>query len=258
MVSEAFGSRAFVADNSTLYGFTMKKLLVFIVGAFTLLSACSAENNSETADASGTKSKADVSYAFGVAIGNTIKGTAVEIDYDSFLKGVKDYLEQKDLKISLEDASPIIQAAIGEAMEKKAAASADTEKTFLEQNGKKDGVKTTASGLQYEVVSEGTGAHPVATDTVKVNYVGTLIDGSKFDSSIDRGEPAVFPLNGVIPGWTEGIQLMSVGSKYKFYIPSNLAYGANGAGGVIGPNETLIFEVDLLSIEDASTESASN
>jgi len=142
-----------------------------------------------------------------------------------------------------------VQMAMMQAMEKRIAASASAEKDFLDKNSKKTGVKTTASGLQYEVLKEGTGAKPTASDTVKVDYVGTLVNGNKFDSSIDRGEPAVFPLENVIPGWTEGIQLMAVGSKYKLYIPSALAYGEEGAGGVIGPNETLVFEVDLLSIE---------
>ena len=120
---------------------------------------------------------------------------------------------------------------------------------FLAENGKKPNVKTTASGLQYEVLTEGKGsAHPGATDNVTVHYKGTTIDGSEFDSSYGRGEPATFPLNAVIPGWTEGVQLMTEGAKYKFYIPSNLAYGENGAGGKIGPNEALIFEVELLKI----------
>jgi FKBP-type peptidyl-prolyl cis-trans isomerase len=118
-----------------------------------------------------------------------------------------------------------------------------------QKNGKREGVKTTASGLQYEVLKPGTGAKPAATDTVKVHYHGTLIDGAVFDSSVDRGEPISFPLNGVIKGWTEGVQLMPVGSKYKFVIPSELAYGERGAGGKIGPNATLIFEVELLAIE---------
>jgi FKBP-type peptidyl-prolyl cis-trans isomerase FkpA len=108
---------------------------------------------------------------------------------------------------------------------------------------------TTASGLEYQVIKAGTGPKPLITDTVKVDYVGTLIDGTTFDSSIERKQPAVFSLNGVIPGWSEGIQLMTVGSKYKLFIPSKLAYGENGTNGRIGPNETLIFEVDLLSIE---------
>lgn len=120
--------------------------------------------------------------------------------------------------------------------------------TFLAENGKKPSIKTTASGLQYEVLTEGKGKKPTATDNVTVHYKGTTIDGKEFDSSYGRGEPATFPLNGVIPGWTEGVQLMPEGSKYKFYIPSNLAYGEQGAGGSIGPNETLIFEVELIKI----------
>jgi FKBP-type peptidyl-prolyl cis-trans isomerase FkpA len=119
---------------------------------------------------------------------------------------------------------------------------------YLAENGKKPTVKTTASGLQYEVITEGKGKKPSATDNVTVHYKGTTIDGTEFDSSYSRGEPAAFPLNAVIPGWTEGVQLMPEGSKYKFHIPSSLAYGEDGAGGKIGPNETLIFEVELIKI----------
>ncbi len=120
--------------------------------------------------------------------------------------------------------------------------------TFLQENGKKEGVHTTASGLQYKVLKEGTGRSPKATDTVKVNYRGTLLDGTEFDSSYKRNQPIEFALNQVIPGWTEGVQLMKEGGKYEFVIPSKLAYGRRGAGGVIGPDETLIFEVELLSV----------
>jgi FKBP-type peptidyl-prolyl cis-trans isomerase len=120
---------------------------------------------------------------------------------------------------------------------------------FLAQNGKKAGVKTTASGLQYEVIKEGTGKQPTAENTVTVHYTGTLINGKKFDSSVDRGEPATFPLKGVIAGWTEGLQLMKIGAKYRFYIPSNLGYGERGAGADIGPNETLIFDVELIDVK---------
>jgi FKBP-type peptidyl-prolyl cis-trans isomerase len=119
---------------------------------------------------------------------------------------------------------------------------------FLQENAKKEGVKTTASGLQYEVLTEGTGKKPGPTDTVRVHYRGTLLDGTEFDSSYKRGEPISFRLNQVIPGWTEGLQLMSEGSTYRLFIPSNLAYGSRGAGGVIGPDETLIFEVELLAV----------
>ena len=119
---------------------------------------------------------------------------------------------------------------------------------FLAENGKREGVKTTASGLQYEVLTEGAGKSPKATDTVLVHYRGTTIDGKEFDSSYKRGEPIEFPLNQVIPGWTEGVQLMKEGAKYKFVIPSKLAYGTRGAGSAIGPDETLIFEVELLKV----------
>jgi FKBP-type peptidyl-prolyl cis-trans isomerase len=128
--------------------------------------------------------------------------------------------------------------------------------TFLAKNKTRAGVKTTASGLQYEVEKEGTGPNPKATDTVTVNYKGTLMDGTTFDSSYDRGQPATFVLNQVIPGWTEGVQLMKPGGKYKFYIPSSLGYGEQGAGGVIGPNAPLVFEVELVSIGKPEVEPA--
>ena len=120
---------------------------------------------------------------------------------------------------------------------------------FLKENATKEGVKTTPSGLQYKVITEGTGASPKATDTVEVHYRGTTIDGKEFDSSYKRGQTISFPLNGVIPGWTEGVQLMKEGGKYEFFIPSNLAYGRQGAGGVIGPDETLIFTVELVKVK---------
>ena len=124
----------------------------------------------------------------------------------------------------------------------------DTLKQFMAENGKKDGVKTTETGLQYEVITEGNGAKPAKTDVVKVHYTGMLLNGQVFDSSVQRGEPAQFGLNQVIPGWTEGLQLMNCGSKFKFYIPAKLAYGERGAGESIPPNATLIFEVELLDI----------
>jgi len=128
-------------------------------------------------------------------------------------------------------------------------AAAEDGAKYLEENKARDGVKVTDSGLQYEVITEGEGAKPTAEDTVSVHYAGTLIDGTEFDSSIARGQPAEFPLNGVIPGWTEGLQLMNTGSKYRFVIPSELAYGDSGAGQAIGPGATLVFEVELLEIK---------
>jgi FKBP-type peptidyl-prolyl cis-trans isomerase FkpA len=154
----------------------------------------------------------------------------------------------------MEEAESIIQTAISAAMAKQAELATAKEQEFFAENGKKTGVITTASGLQYEVLKTGTGPKPGAEDVVTVHYTGSFLNGEVFDSSIERGEPTELQLNAVIPGWTEGIQLMNVGSSYKLYIPSSLAYGAEGAGGVIGPNETLVFEVELLATGKASAQ----
>jgi FKBP-type peptidyl-prolyl cis-trans isomerase len=224
----------------------MKKTLVAIAALTFILASCSTQGKEKAAKGS---EKGDVSYAFGYAVGSSIVPTGVEVDYDSFLAGMKDFIEKKDARMTLEEAQIAIQGAIMEAMQKLAEKNAAAEAAFLAENGKKPGVKTTASGLQYEVIKEGTGPRPIETDMVKVDYVGTFIDGTKFDSSLDAGQPAVFPVGQVIPGWVEAVQLMRVGSKYKLYIPSALAYGPEGSQGGIAPNSLLIFEVDLLSIE---------
>ncbi|MER2490365.1 FKBP-type peptidyl-prolyl cis-trans isomerase [Catenovulum sediminis] len=200
-------------------------------------------------------------YGLGVNFGGQLKSTVeqinavgLELDMKLVQQGVADMLAGNP---SLEQAD--IQAALQELQkqhqELEAAKRAEDSKefraegeTFLAENAKKDGIQVTESGLQYEVLVEGEGDKPAATDTVTVHYTGTLLDGTKFDSSVDRGEPASFPLNRVIPGWTEGVQLMNVGSKYRFYIPYNLAYGENGTGS-IPPFATLIFDVELISIE---------
>ena len=228
----------------------MKKIILTVIAVSLLLVSC--RNNGKSADATKAPAAKDPSYAFGVAIGKTIKEMGVEIKYDEFTKGMKDVLQKNKPSITDEEASQIIQTAVTEATAKKAKDNLAKQEKFLADNGKKTGIVTTASGLQYEVLKEGTGANPKATDVVKVNYIGTLLDGTKFDSSIDRGEPATFPLNQVIPGWTEGIQIMKLGGKTKFYIPSKLAYGENGMGRVIPANATLIFEVDLLEINPAA------
>ncbi len=199
-------------------------------------------------------------YAIGLSMGRYISNTlarqqelGVSLDNAVILRGVQDGLA-KQAKMSDEELEKALKAydkKINEAAAKKAEDDAkgnlEKGKKFLEENAKKDGVKVTKSGLQYQVITEGKGDKPKASDVVKVHYTGTLIDGTKFDSSLDRKEPAEFPLDHVIPGWTEGVQLMTVGSKYKLFLPSELAYGEQGAGS-IPPNSVLVFEVELLDI----------
>ena len=194
-------------------------------------------------------------YSIGVNIGmNLVTQIPMdEIDADSLVAGLRDALSGQ-LQMSEEEIMASIQA-FTEVQQEKANAEVATSSQqgldFLVSNGQRGEVTTTASGLQYEVLEEGeAGASmPAATDTVTVHYHGTLIDGTVFDSSIERGDPASFPLNGVIAGWTEGVQLMKVGDKFRFFIPPELAYGDNGAGAAIGPNATLIFDVELLEVE---------
>ena len=192
-----------------------------------------------------------LSYGLGMIIGERVLKNYGELNYDIILEAMKAQNDGADTLMTLEEAQGIMQAEQMKAAEEKAsAAKADGEK-FLAENAAREGVTTTDSGLQYEVVTPAEdGAKPSIDDTVSVHYVGTLIDGTEFDSSIARGEPASFPLKGVIPGWTEGLQLMNLGSKFKFVIPSDLAYGDRGAGQNIGPGETLKFEVELLEIQD--------
>ena len=196
--------------------------------------------------------KKEIGYAFGVMMGTSLKEFKLEVDYNELVKGLKDAASKTDLDLA--SAQKVLQRASEEAHKKEAADNLAKETEFLAENAKKDGIHTTESGLQYEVITEGTGAMPVETDTVKVHYKGTLVDGTEFDSSYNRGEPVTFPLNAVIPGWTEGLQLMKVGSKYKLYIPSKIGYGERGVSQVIPPNSTLIFEVELLEIVPPETE----
>jgi FKBP-type peptidyl-prolyl cis-trans isomerase FkpA len=225
----------------------MKRQLAFIFLGCLVLLGCT-ENGKTGTISDGDKLDADTSYAFGINVGSMLKETSLYPDYNSFLQGVKDILEEKTLRFNEDEAMSKIQTAVTASMEKQSEGSRQAEVAFLAANGTKPGIITTGSGLQYEVISEGTGATPGAEDTVQVNYSGAFIDGTEFDSSYSRGEPTEFPLNGVIPGWSEGIRLMKTGSKYKFYIPSELGYGPQGAGQVIPPYSTLIFEVELLSI----------
>ena len=194
---------------------------------------------------------ADISYSLGMVIGTNLKTSGLEISPEVFMQGLKDVIAGKKTKFTDAEAQESIQAALAVAEAKKGADNMAAGTAFLEGNRKKAGIVTTASGLQYAVLTAGKGPKPKASDTVKVNYEGKLLNGSVFDSSYARNESATFPLDGVIRGWTEGVQLMPVGSKYRFFVPSDLAYGQQGAGGAIAPNSTLIFEIELLSIEAA-------
>ena len=227
------------------------KRLIICLGAVCIASLGLAQDKPQLKD---QKDKA--SYSIGYDIGDTFKKQKIELNVDALVAGLKESLAGKDAAMSKEEREKTLQAFQKEMMEKQIAASkeaaeknkAEGEK-FLEENKKKDGVKTTASGLQYKVIKEGSGASPKETDTVVTNYRGTLIDGTEFDSSYKRNEPASFPVNRVIKGWTEALQLMKPGAKYQLFIPSSLAYGERGAGQTIGPNATLIFDVELLSIK---------
>ncbi len=229
-----------------------KTLVGLLIMALVTVTSCSQSKNS-TLKIGAVKLTTPIdtaSYALGVNMASNVKNMGLEeINMEAFAKAFQDVYANEKLQITEAESNPILQAFFTKLMEKKAASSLADGQTWLAENAKKTGVKTTASGLQYEVMREGTGPKPVATNTVKVHYHGTTTDGKVFDSSVQRGEPVEFPLNGVIPGWTEGVQLMSVGSKYKFYIPGNLAYGARPPqGSGIAPNATLIFEVELLEI----------
>ena len=199
----------------------------------------------------------NVSYALGLGIGSQLKSMGAEsLNIDDFAQAIKDVLNDSELKISMADSQKIVQKFFQEQEAKQRAAMAETGKklkaegeAYLAENAKKDGVITTASGLQYTVLKEGTGKSPKATDTVVCHYEGFLTNGKVFDSSIQRGEPAAFPLNGVIAGWTEGLQLMKEGGKTRFFIPYNLAYGEAGAAGAIPPYAALIFDVELIEVK---------
>jgi FKBP-type peptidyl-prolyl cis-trans isomerase len=219
--------------------------LVLAVLFAALVSGGCKNNNSGSPE--GENFDKDASYALGVSIGTSMVRDGIVPNLDEVLQGMKDSLLKEELRFSEEEARLKIQEAYYDMMEKKNAEAAVKETEFLAENSKKSGVIITASGLQYEVITEVPGPKPAAEDMVRVHYEGRLIDGTVFDSSIDRGVPVEFPLNGVISGWTEGLQLMGVGSKYRFYIPSELGYGPGGTGR-IPPHATLIFEVELLDI----------
>ena len=228
----------------------MKFKLIFIAATLLVSASCNGQKKGDGAKANLKTQIDSVSYGIGVAIGENLKRDNLDsINVDMLAKGIKDIFKGDTATLSQEKANQVISTYIEGMRMKKTEQSMATSKKFFEENKKKDGVQETASGLQYKVITMGTGSKPAATDTVVTHYHGTLMDGKVFDSSVERGEPVSFPVNQVIPGWTEALQLMPVGSKWMLYIPSNLAYGERGAGGVIGPNESLIFEVELLGIK---------
>ena len=198
-----------------------------------------------------------LSYALGIGIGSQLAGMgAKELNIDDFAQAIKDVISGSELKVDNAEAQTLVQNFFQEQETKQQAAAAEAGKAakaageaFLAENGKKDGVVTLPSGLQYQVLKEGNGKKPSATDQVVCHYEGTLIDGTVFDSSYQRNQPATFGLNQVIPGWTEGVQLMQEGAKYRFFIPYNLAYGERGAGAQIPPFAALVFDVELKEVK---------
>ena len=232
----------------------MKKSLLSTVLLSGLLVACGGDKS--PAEPKLDSEIAKVSYGIGANIGSRF-GDDLPLDVDAFSAGVRDALEGNELKMSEEDIMATLQsyqqkqlAARQEEAEAEGQKNLEEAKAFFAENAEKEGVQTTESGLQYIVVEAGDGDKPSADDTVEVHYKGTLLDGTEFDSSYKRGETVTFPVSGVIPGWTEALQLMSEGAKWKLFIPSDLAYGAGGAGQMIGPNAALVFEVELIDVVD--------
>jgi FKBP-type peptidyl-prolyl cis-trans isomerase FklB len=228
----------------------MKAILAIVLCSGLVACQKGAQDTSEL-----TTQKDSVSYCIGMDIGKNLKSQSVEVTPEVLARGIKDVLDSSKKVLTEEQAQKVmmefqkqLMAKHDEKMKSVGEKNKKEGDAFLAENKKKEGVVTLPSGLQYKIVTAGTGKKPKSEETVTVNYRGTLIDGTEFDSSIKRGQPATFPVHGVIKGWTEALQLMPVGSKWQLFIPSDLAYGAQGAGGVIGPDATLIFEIELLSI----------
>ncbi len=235
----------------------MIRTAITAVACFGLFSIQACSQQPEPGATMDPKSQKDkISYSIGASIGKNLKDQKADITPEILLLGLKDAytgakttLTEREMGEVLGQYQQEMMAKTQAESQKKGEGNKVKGEKFLAENKSAKGVTTTASGLQYSVIKEGTGPKPTASATVKVHYTGKLLDGTTFDSSVDRGEPVEFPLSGVIPGWTEGLQLMNKGAKYKLYIPANLAYADRGAGNAIGPNETLIFEVELLEIK---------
>jgi FKBP-type peptidyl-prolyl cis-trans isomerase len=257
----------------TTKDFPMNQLLkpAAVLGTAMVLAACQPQDATAPDAAAPAASEAALetpeqrlSYAVALGLGRNMANDGMRVDVDAFAAGLRDAMDGNEPRMTQDEIreemlawQSRMEAEQQASQEALATANAGAAVTFFAENGAREGVTTTESGLQYEVLEAGDGASPAAADQVTVHYRGTLLDGTQFDSSYDRGQPVTFGLGQVIPGWTEGLQLMSVGSKYKLFIPSELGYGAAGAGGTIGPNAALVFEVELLDIPTQAAEGES-
>ena len=230
----------------------MKSRVIVMLGILFLVSQVNAEEKLVLKN-----QKEKVSYIIGMDIGGDLKKQSIDIDPNILSKGIQDALGGAKSLLTDQEIQETMVAFKNERMTKQeeiAKKNKSDGEAFLAENKKKEGVKTLLSGLQYKVIKAGTGKKPELDDTVAANYRGTLLDGTEFDSSYKRGQPVSFQVSGVIPGWTEALQLMEEGAKWQLFVPSNLAYGQRGAGGVIGPNAALIFEIELVSIQEKAQE----
>ena len=236
----------------------MRRAVICLIGLVVLLPFLSLATDQDRAAVTELNSFAEkISYVLGQEIGNSFKESPVEIDLDIFIQGMSDSLKGSKSLLDADETNQIKQEfsrQVQQSRQTQMAALSEKNRVdgeaFLAANKNKEGVVTTASGLQYKVMNKGDGPKPQDNDRVTVHYRGTLLDGTEFDSSYKRGQPATFQVSGVVRGWTEALQLMNVGSKYRLFIPSDLAYGKRGAGRKIGPNSALIFDVELLGIEE--------
>jgi len=232
----------------------MRKSVIYFTGLFLLIVGMSCQQNGGVTDVKLETPADSAGYAIGILVGNNNKEQVsnapggANISLEAMVAGFAKAAMGEETDLTPEEADQIVREYFSSAGEKQGQTNLEEGNAFLEENKERAEVKVTESGMQYEILQEGNGPVPGADDRVRVHYHGTLIDGTVFDSSVDRGEPATFGVTQVIPGWTEALQMMPVGSKWKIYLPSELAYGERGAGGDIGPNETLIFEVELLEI----------